>query len=179
MGWVSVAELIRLDPPSRREVEQVFKCRRQRAKVGFYVDENFPAAATRILERMRARVVTVQNKGLRGLPDENHAAYALRHGLVLVSCDRDYLDERRFPIVHCPAIAVFNFGSGSVREIDESFVCLKRVVSMPQFFDKWVKIDANPHCWTEYTRFLNGTTSRSRFRVFRGNLQEWIEDVCP
>ena len=38
-----------------------------------------------------------------------------------------------------------------------------------------VKIDAKRDCWSEYWRFLNGTTSRSRYRVHRGRLQEWVE----
>ncbi len=75
----------------------------------------------------------------------DHAAYALKRGLVLITCDRrDYLDERRFPLIHCPAIAVFSFGSGSVREIRTWLVCLKRMVGMPQFFDKWVKDRRQP-----------------------------------
>jgi hypothetical protein len=45
----------------------------------------------------------------------------------------------------------------------------------PQFYDKWVKIDAKRDCWTEHLRFRDGTTSRTRCRAFRGVLQEWVE----
>ena len=88
---------------------------------------------------------------------------------------RDYLDEQRFPLVHCPAIVVFDFGSGSSREMKGAFQFLRTMYGSPQFFDKWVKIDAKRDCWSEYWRFLNGTTSRSRYRVHRGRLQEWVE----
>jgi hypothetical protein len=122
-----------------------------------------------------AKVTTAEQARLRRHPDENHAAYALRHGYVLLTCDRDYLDERRFPLIHCPAIVVFDFGSGTAKEIQKSFTCLKTMLGIPQMFDKWIEIDAKREYWTEHIRFLDGTTSRSRYRVYRGNLQEWVE----
>lgn len=179
MSWMNVKDLVRANPPTRKEIAQGMEYRRRNAKVSFYTDENFPTKATQVLRTLRARVTTAQDEGLRRHPDENHTAYALKHGLGLLTCDRDYLDEARFPLIHCPAIVVFSFGSGSVREIRQCFACLKTMLGIPQFYDKWVKIDAKPDCWTEYSRFLNGTTSRSRYRVHRGQLQEWAEDSIP
>lgn len=176
MGWVNLTELIRDNPPTEKEIEQVLEYRRRKAKARFYADENFPVLAVELLRKMGAKVVTVQEVGRRKHPDENHAAYALKHGYILLTCDRDYLDESRFPLIHCPAIVVFDFGSGSQREeIQPSFTCLKRVLRSPQFFDKWAKIDAKRDSWTEYARHLDGTTSRSRYRVYRGHFQEWVE----
>jgi predicted nuclease of predicted toxin-antitoxin system len=176
MGWVNLIELVRANPPKKTEIEQVLKYRRQKAKARFYADENFPLLATQILRSMKARVITVQEIGARKHADENHPAYALKNGLVLLTCDRDYLDERRFPLIHCPTIIVLDFGSGSHDEICQSFTCLKRILSTPQFFDKWTKIDACRAWWTEYSRTLDGATSRSRYRVWRGKIQEWVED---
>jgi Domain of unknown function (DUF5615) len=93
------------NPPSEAEIRQGMDYLRRGAKVRFYADENFPEIATRVLRRYRAQVVTVQQVGLRMHPDENHAAHALRNGYVLVTCDRDYLDNRKFPLIHCPALA--------------------------------------------------------------------------
>ncbi len=174
MGWINLIDLVRANPPTQKEIEQVLEYRRKRARARFYVDENFPARATEALRSMGGRAITVQDSGHRGHPDENHAAYALKHGLILATCDRDYLNESRFPLIHCPAIVVCDFGSGSAKEIRETFTCLERILASPQFFDKWVKIDATPHSWTEYSRCLDGTTSRSRYRVYRGMIQEWI-----
>jgi predicted nuclease of predicted toxin-antitoxin system len=176
MAWVNVAEVIRANLPTKKEIAQGVEYRRRNAKVSFYTDENFPSAATQLLRRMRARVTTAQEEGLRRHPDENHAAYALKHGLVLLTCDRDYLDKRRFPLIHCPAIVVFNFGSGSMGEIRQSFACLKTMLRIPQFYDKWMKIDAKPDGWAESARYLNGTTARTRYRVYQHQFQEWIKD---
>ena len=61
---------------------------------------------------------------------------------MLLTCDRDYLDEQRFPLIHCPAIVVFDFGSGSLLEVRQAFKCLRSMYSAPQFFDKWVNMIA-------------------------------------
>jgi predicted nuclease of predicted toxin-antitoxin system len=174
MGWVDLTEIVRANPPTIKEVQQVVEYRRLRAKARFIADENFPTSATELLRAMGGRVVTVQELNRRAHPDENHAAYALKHGYILVSCDRDYLDERRFPLIHCPAIAVFDFGSATLEEIRQAYQCVDRILSAPQFFDKWVKIDAKRESWVESSRHLDGTTSRSRYRVYRGTIQEWI-----
>lgn len=176
MVWVNITELVRDKPPTEKEIEQVLEYRRRRAKARFYADENFPALAVKSLRKLGAKIVTAQEVGNSRHPDENHAAHALKHGYILLTCDRDYLDEKRFPLIHCPAIAVFDFGSSSrLKDIQQAFTCLHRVLGSPQFFDKWTKIDARRDSWTEYSRHLDGTTSRSRYRVYRGKFQEWVE----
>jgi len=172
--WVDVAEQLKEDPPSKAEIRQGEEFLRRNAKVRFYADENFPAVAVEILRGCGGRVLTAQEAGLRRHPDENHAAFALRNGYVLVTCDRDYLDNGKFPLTHCPAIAVFDFGRGTPIEMRATFRCLNGAFRVPQFYDKWMKIDAMRTSWTEYVRFLNGSTARTRFRYHRGRLQEWI-----
>lgn len=168
MSWITMADLVDYNPPTQKEIDQVLDYRQRKAKARFYTDENFPARATEVLRRTGARLATVQQVGRRRYSDENHTAYAL--GYVLLTCDRDYLDERRFPLIHCPTIVVFNFGNGSIEEIQQAFTCLRRILSGPQFFDKWTKIDASRESWTEYFRTLDGQTHRSKYRVFNGNL---------
>lgn len=175
MAWIQVKDST-ARRPTNQEVRQVEDYVHRKAKPRFYADENFPTTATALLRRRGADVLTVQETGRRRHPDENHAAEALRLGRVLITCDRDYLDERRFPLIHCPAIVICNFGRGSVREMLDTLNCLWSIFTAPQFFDKWVKIDATHDCWTEHIRFLDGSTARHRFRFFAGRLQEWCED---
>ncbi len=176
MAWIDVEQLVAQTPPNRREAQQVLNYLARRAKARFYADENFPRQALSVLRQMGARVCTAQAIGLAGHPDENHAAYALKNGLVLLTCDRDFLNERRFPLIHCPAIFVFDFGSGTVREMRQAFRCLSVVFRTPQFFDKWCKVEAQRGSWVMSLRFQNGTTSRSRHRLWHGRLQEWNGD---
>jgi hypothetical protein len=65
-----------------------------------------------------------------------------------------------FPAIRCPAIVVFDFGSGLIEDIKLAFRCLRLILRIPQFYDKWAKIDAKAEGWTESMRYLNGATSR-------------------
>jgi predicted nuclease of predicted toxin-antitoxin system len=174
--WVDVAVRLENDAPSEAEIRQVEEYVRRNAKVRFYADENFPVAAAEILRGYGAKVITAQEAGLRRHPDENHTAYALRNGYVLVTCDRDYLDNRKFPLIQCPVIVVFDFGGGTPIEMHAAFRCLTGPFRIPQFYDKWMKIDAARDSWTESARFLNGTSARTRYRYRRRRLQQWIEN---
>lgn len=174
MPWVDLEELVRHNPATEKETRQVLDNLRRRAKARFYTDENFPVLAVRILQRNGARVMTTKEAGLTGRCDGDHAAYALKHGYVLLTCDRDYLDDRRFPLIQCPVMVVFNFGSGSTQEMLRAFKCLTNIRRVPQFYDKWAKLDAKGDEWTESARFLNGSTSRSRYRIRQGKQQEWV-----
>jgi hypothetical protein len=175
MPWVSVVETYKRSPAATKEVEQVIEYRRRNAKVKFYVDENFPRLATEITRANGFHALTAQRANMDGHPDENHAAYALKHKRILLTCDRDYLDERRFPLIHCPVIVVCNFGAGSLADLRLTFRCLRTMSRFPQFYDKWTKIDAQRNSWIEYSRFLNGTTSRTRYRLYGVELQEWLD----
>lgn len=176
MTWVNIEVLVEQNPPTRKEVQQILDYRSRRATARFYADENFPTPAVQLLRKMGARVQANQEAGLSGHDDGDQIAYAWRNGLILLTCDRDYLDERRYPIIHCPAVFVFDFGSGSTEEMRQAFRCLESALSMPQFFDKWWKVDAKRDCWTEFVRHLDGTTSRNRLRLWRGKVQEWVDD---
>jgi len=175
MPWIDVQTPVGKDDPAEREKRQVNDFVRRKAKPRFYADENFPELAIAILKGFKADVLSVRDIGRSGHPDENHAAEALRLGRVLITCDRDYLDEHRFPLIHCPALVVCDFGQGTASEIRATFKCLGNIFSAPQFFDKWTKIDARRDSWTEYARHLDGTTSRQRHRFHRGRMQEWVD----
>jgi hypothetical protein len=173
MAWTDISALVVNDPPPQKQIDEVFQNLRRRAKARFYADENFRARAVSILRAMGAQVRTAQEADRLGDSDESHLAHARRLGFALLTCDRDFLNERRFPIIHSPTVFVFDFGSGSEYEIRLAFRCLKSMLSMPQFFDKWWKYDAGAHGWTVSARHLNGTTSRERYRIWGGRLQVW------
>jgi hypothetical protein len=42
MPWVDLADLVRRNPPTPREAQQVLDYLARRAKARFYADENFP-----------------------------------------------------------------------------------------------------------------------------------------
>jgi hypothetical protein len=109
---------------TEREKQQVLDYVRRRAKPRFYADEDFPMFAIAMLRRRGADVLTTHEAGRRGHPDENHAAESLRLARILITCNRDYLDERRFPLIHCPAIVVCAFGRGTAKDTAKTFGAL-------------------------------------------------------
>jgi predicted nuclease of predicted toxin-antitoxin system len=173
MPWIDAVEVARETPATKKEADEVRELIRRGAKPRFYADENFPESVVAIILHMGGRAITARELHQLGKPDEDHAAYALKHGYVLLTCDRDFLNERRFPLVHSPATVVLDFGNGSADEIVDALRCLRFVFAIPQFYDKWVKIDAKRDTWTEYMRYKNGTTTRTRYREYRGKAQEW------
>src|SRR5437667_12108786 len=120
MPWIDLKNIAADDPPTEREKRQVNDYVRRRAKPRFYADENFPSVAIKILRRLGADVLTVRDVHRRGHPDENHTAEALRLGRILITCDRDYLDDRRFPLIHCPALSFARTRRASQRKALES-----------------------------------------------------------
>lgn len=72
---------------------------RRHSGVRIYADANLPAG---VVAFMRARLGwdvlhVVEHADLRRAPDEEHYRLARRLHRTLVTIDRDYLDERRFP----------------------------------------------------------------------------------
>ena len=131
--WIDAREVSRENPPTKKETDEVHDPIRRGGKPRSYADENFHEGVVTILRHLGGRVTTTREARMLGNPDENHAAYALRHQMILVSCDRDFLDERRFPLVHSPSPVVFDFQTYSGQEVLDTLRCLRLVFVAPQF----------------------------------------------
>jgi hypothetical protein len=96
--------------------------------------------------------------------------------MVLVTCDRDYLNNRRFPLNQIPAICVLRFGDGSRRDKVRALRKLDDTHCFPHFHDVWYRIDGGPDEWTIEQRFQNGGHSRRRQRFHNRQWQVWINE---
>jgi predicted nuclease of predicted toxin-antitoxin system len=176
MPWVYLSDLPN-DELSKREEKEIEDYERQiKKKPRFYADEDFPPQAVEIIRDVGLNVVTAGDAGKRGHPDENQLAEAKRQGRILLSCDRDFLNERRFPLMKSPTIVVFDFGKRTEEEIVQALQCLAIIELFPDFMEHDVKLDAKPSEWTETHRFQNGTRRRYRNRWHHGELQEWVDE---
>ncbi len=175
MPWVYIDDLPQ-PMPSKREVEEIEEYLRRKKKPRFYADENFPEQAIAILREWGADVSTAKQANKLGHPDEDHLAEARSLGRILITCDRHYLDNNRFPLIHCPALVVFDFGSGTRNEIIRAYQCLASIFRAPQFYDRWIKIDAKRDEWTEIVRFHDGSTSWERYRLNERRRQVWMNN---
>lgn len=140
----------------------------------FYADENFPGRAVDLLRSAGADIETAFDAGLLGQPGEAHAAHALAGGFALLTCDPCFLDERRFPLAHCPVVFIFQFGGGTVRDTRRALRCLAPVLAGPGASGIGCKVEAESDAWIEHYRQANGTPVRTCRRLWHGKMQKWM-----
>jgi hypothetical protein len=73
-----------------------------------YADANIPAGVVAAMRRdLRWDVLfVIEHDDLRRAPDVEHYRLALDLGRTLVTMDRDFFDDRRFPPAHSPGVVV-------------------------------------------------------------------------
>jgi len=177
MPWVNTSDLPGPELSKREDKELKNYVRQKKKKPRFYADEDFPPQAVEFIREVGLNVLTAEEAGKRGHPDENQLAEAKRQGRILLSCDRDFLNERRFPIIKSSTLVVFDFGARTEDEIVQALQCLAIIEEWPDFFERGVKIDAKTSEWTETHRFQEGITRRYRNRLHQGQLQEWVDEL--
>jgi len=63
----------------------------------FLVDEDLPRSAAPLLQELGYEAMDVRDVGLRGVSDDQIAAYAKTKGLCLVSADGGFANIRQYP----------------------------------------------------------------------------------
>jgi predicted nuclease of predicted toxin-antitoxin system len=108
-------------------------------KLALYFDENVPAAVVFYFSRDRfwkkkVRVASAHNAGTVGHPDVSHHAHCQRHRYTLVTLDRDFDDDQRFPFTNGKSAGIIMIEASSA-EVDAIVDILSRVlrflVSLP------------------------------------------------
>lgn len=140
----------------------------------FYADERFPTLAIQLLRSAGAQVCTAAEADLLDQPAEAHASYALAHGLALLTCDPQLMDEQRFPLQRCPMVFVLDFGSGSLRDVRRTLRCLAPVLGGPGASGTRCKVEGESDAWVEHYRRADGSHARICRRLWRGRMQAWI-----
>jgi hypothetical protein len=78
------------------------------ARPRVYADANLPASLVAVLRReVRWDVLyALEHEDLRRAPDREHFRLAREFGRTLITLDRDFLDDRRFPPAESPGVVV-------------------------------------------------------------------------
>ena len=82
-----------------------------RHKIPLYFDEHIPGNVVLALREVKrwkkkCRILSVTNCGQSGRDDRHQFEYCRKKDYVLVTRDRGFLDDRRFPLIRCPGIIV-------------------------------------------------------------------------
>lgn len=85
-------------------------------QIKFYFDEHVPAAVCKGLRRRSVEVLTVEEAGRSGLPDDAQLAFASHEGRVMVTLDSDFIALAAQGVEH-GGIAYARPGTRSVGEL--------------------------------------------------------------
>ncbi|MDO8672128.1 MAG: DUF5615 family PIN-like protein [Dehalococcoidia bacterium] len=69
--------------------------------ITFYLDEHVHSAIAYGLRRRGLDVITAKDAGLLGARDEQHLAFAIRNGRVILTQDADFLRLHAYGHQHC------------------------------------------------------------------------------
>jgi predicted nuclease of predicted toxin-antitoxin system len=139
-------------------------------KTKFFVDESLGPEVTAFLREKGLNVKDVFEEGLSGRSDEDVFAYAWRTQRVLLSQDRDFLDDQRFPENRNPGVIVLPGGGGDQVAMGHG---IHRVLSV---FAK------DPEAWrhkkiavtTDEIQIRGPGRAASRYRIDKnGRVFEW------
>lgn len=86
--------------------------RRFRRKARFLVDENMGQPVAQVLRSYGYSAEFVGEVGLSGRDDDEVFAYAWRKRRIILTHDRDFLDDRRFPFTRNPGVVVLPGATG-------------------------------------------------------------------
>ncbi len=97
MSWKPVPKPSKDESAALRELE---------GKARFLVDENLGQSIVEDIRQLGLNVRGVAEVGLSGHPDENVFAFARRENRILLTKDRGFLNERRYPLRQTSGVVI-------------------------------------------------------------------------
>jgi predicted nuclease of predicted toxin-antitoxin system len=153
-----------------------------RKKARFLVDESLGHAVARVLRDLSWNTVFGPDVGLARHADEDVFAYAWREHRILLTHDRGFLDDRRFPPHRNPGVVVLPGGSGPARGLVEGLRAVLSIIAPYRKAFRRFKIEITEDgTWntTNMTR-VDDVVRRWRIRPSRGpHVDEWEAEPGP
>ncbi|HPA45850.1 MAG TPA: DUF5615 family PIN-like protein [Thermodesulfobacteriota bacterium] len=137
-----------------------------RRKIRFLIDENIPAKVCAFLRKKKFNLQTLQEADLNGRDDEAIFQYAKQKDRILITRDRHFLNERRFPLQNSPGVAILSCPSDG----DDTLIdLLEQLIDVyGDSHDLWYEqIILFPGDNTFSIRCRDSTSSRSRTLKFK------------
>ena len=172
MPWVN------LEKPIDAEIKAII--RENRGKPKFLVDESLGKEVTELLRRSGWNATDVFELGINGQPDENVFAAARKNDRVLLTHDRDFLNDRRFSPQLNPGVVVLPGGDGNRRAIVNALDELLAIIGETRELWRATKIEISSESeWTVLTfNRDDGMVHKSRFRFSkRGGGEYWKNEA--
>jgi predicted nuclease of predicted toxin-antitoxin system len=175
---ISICDVImawkRLEELSKEELAEIVTSFKKKAR--FLVDENLGPFVVGVLRELGWNTVSVEDEGYRGHADESVFALAWREKRILVTKDRDFLDDRRFPEHRNPGVIILPDAPIESQKFIATLRNLHKLIApMARAYHK-AKVDlSDPEVISVRSRNDNtGAIETSRYRIARdGNVEIW------
>jgi predicted nuclease of predicted toxin-antitoxin system len=170
MGWVP----IQFDRPTRKEAKRLL------GEVRFYIDHDVDNVVVEILRWLKYDVETAKDVGAEAQRDEWHFGHAFRTKRVLLTKDKDYLDDERFPLSQTRGVIILNIDTANPEEIARSLEVIDVVLSKLRHTLEQAKVILNSdYTLTIIHRVPTGEAfdvQKTRYRVRPDGTDKWTED---
>ena len=169
MPWERVPDL------SQREVSEFFKEHGKKAR--FLVDENIDPELAPVLRRERWNVVSVGEVGPVGHADEDVFNHAWRDNRILLTKDRDFLNNQRFPPHRNPGVIVLPDEPEDSRAFFGAMLIALTVMGRLREVYRYskIEIDRTGVMVIESRNLKTGRYERRRVRDTDRDVEEWVE----
>lgn len=165
---------------SREEIDAARRIFAKKAR--FLLDENVDSEAAAFLRQKGYNVRRSAEAGLAGHPDENVLALAFREDRMLLTHDRDYLNDKRFPPHRNPGVVILPGANGDTKALVVGLLDLLAIVA--PFRDLYrsakVEIGADRIVRMRMRHHDTGRMTTTRYQLSAMQPpQEWIEEEPP
>jgi predicted nuclease of predicted toxin-antitoxin system len=141
----------------------------------FFVDESLGGEAANWLRVRGYNAVFAGDVGLLGHSDEDVFSYAWRDGRMLLTHDRDFLDDKRFPEHRNPGVVVLPGADGNNEAMTVGM--LTAVSVFGRWPETWQKtkstISPTGEMVIRRRAFDTGKVLSTRYRLNRGRAEIW------
>ncbi len=171
MPWKEVV------PPPQKEIDEFVTLFKKKAR--FLVDESLGPEVANMIKNQGWNVKYVDEIGLKGHDDHDVFSFAWRDDRILLTHDRDFLDDRAFPLYRNPGVIVLPGGAGDEQALTNAMMFVFTMVAPFREVHRKVKVavdsDGN---WTTIGRNPEtGAIDRRKMRIRKnGPLEEWQDE---
>jgi predicted nuclease of predicted toxin-antitoxin system len=141
----------------------------------FLVDESLGIGVAQILQHIRYNVKFGPSVGLGGRSDEDVFAFAWREKRILLTHDRDFLDDRAFPFHRNPGVVVLPGEEGESEPRRAAFWSMLNILGEHGniFPNAKIHIDADNGWHIKNYRKREGRIERAGLRFTKNHVFRW------
>ena len=138
-----------------------------RREAKFYAETSVEQVAVEILHDLGFKVSTSGEVGLSEHDDADHLGYARRENRILLTKDKDFLDDRKFPYQQSPGIVVLDIDPVTQESLADALYVLKVVIR--PYREIWqgskILISRDRHVTIWQKEHDTGRWQRTRYRL--------------